>query len=68
MKPSPLKVESQPIRTKLDNSGNSHKIMEFKKWVDNKTRKAFKKLHLGDKMGMGQCSGNLLFSLLHLED
>lgn len=54
MKPSPLKVESQPIRTKLDNSGSSHKIMEFKKWVDNKTRKAFKKVHLGNKMGMGQ--------------
>ena len=68
MKPSPLKVKSQPIMTKLINSGNSHKSTEFKKRVDNKTTRAFKKLHLGNKMGMGQWGGNLLFSLLHPED
>ena len=54
--------------TKLINSGNSHKSKEFKKRVDIKTTRAFKKLHLGNKMGMGQWGGNLLFSLLHLED
>ena len=63
MKPSPLKVESQPIVTKLDNSSNSHKSMEFKKRVDNKTRRAFKKLHLGNKMGTGQCGGTYCFLL-----
>lgn len=31
MKPSPPKVESQPVMTKIDNSGNSHTSLEFKK-------------------------------------
>lgn len=52
LKMKPLKVKSQPIMTKLINSGDSHKSTEFKKRVDNKTTRAFKKLHLGNKMGM----------------
>ena len=31
MKPSPPKVESQPVMIKIDNSGNSHISLEFKK-------------------------------------
>lgn len=31
MKPSPPKVESQPVMIKIDNSGNSHTSLEFKK-------------------------------------